>query len=275
VFFKIYRSKYPYLLPPLTSLLSTSLSVVRADPPFHAPPRRLALPDGTTSRSPWCEGSALPTRLSLCRPAPRLQDRAQIWNGNRFAGVVGAFNCQGGGWSPEARRNKCFSEYSVLLAARASPADVEWRSGKGPGVSVKGVSLFAVYMVEARRLQLLRPDEGVDLTLAPFTYELLVAAPVRVISPERAIKFAPIGLANMLNTAGAVQAFETKKDSNGVTAEVAVKGAGQMVAYSSATPRLCRVDGEEAGFAYKDGLVTVDVPWSGSSSKLCRVEYVY
>jgi len=235
--------------------------------------RRLALPDGTILR---CEGYALPTRD--CLFADPLHDGRtvlKIWNVTRFAGVVGAFNCQGGGWSPEARRNKCFSEYSVLLAARASPADVEWRSGKGPGVSVKGVSLFAVYMVEARRLQLLRPDEGVDLTLAPFTYELLVVAPVRVISPERAIKFAPIGLANMLNTAGAVQAFETKKDSNGVTAEVAVKGAGQMVAYSSATPRLCRVDGEEAGFAYKDGLVTVDVPWSGSSSKLCRVEYVY
>jgi len=236
--------------------------------------RRLALPDGTILR---CEGYALPTRD--CLFADPLHDGRtvlKIWNVNRFAGVVGAFNCQGGGWSPEARRNKCFSEYSVPLAARASPADVEWKSsGKGPGVSVKGVSLFAVYMVEARRLQLLRPDEGVDLTLAPFTYELLVVAPVRVISPERAIKFAPIGLANMLNTAGAVQAFETKKDSNGVTAEVAVKGAGQMVAYSSATPRLCRVDGEEAGFAYKDGLVTVDVPWSGSSSKLCRVEYVY
>lgn len=237
--------------------------------------RRLALPDGTILR---CEGYALPTRD--CLFADPLHDGKtvlKIWNVNRFAGVVGAFNCQGGGWSPEARRNKCFSEFSVPLAARASPSDVEWRTAKGgPGVIVKGVSQFAVYMVEARELRLLRPDEGVDLTLQPFTYELLVVAPVRVISPERAIKFAPIGLANMLNTAGAVQAFEAKKDARGgVTAEVSVKGAGELVAYSSARPRLCKVNGEEAEFAYKDGMVTVDVAWSGSSSKLCRVEYFY
>lgn len=236
--------------------------------------RRLALPDGTVLR---CEGHALPTRD--CLFADPLHDGRivlKIWNVNRFAGVVGAFNCQGGGWSPEARRNKCFSEFSVPLAARASPSDVEWKSGKaGPGVSVKGVSQFAVYAVEARTLQLLRPDEGVDLTLQPFTYELFVVAPVRVISHERAIKFAPIGLANMLNTAGAVQAFEAKKDASGVTAEVFVKGAGELVAYSSATPRLCKVNGDEAEFTYKDGVVTVDVPWSGSSSKLCRVQYVY
>lgn len=236
--------------------------------------RRLALPDGTVLR---CEGHALPTRD--CLFADPLHDGRtvlKIWNVNRFAGVVGAFNCQGGGWSPEARRNKCFSEFSVPLAARASPSDVEWKSGKaGPGVSVKDVSQFAVYAVEARTLQLLRPDEGVDLTLQPFTYELFVVAPVRVISHERAIKFAPIGLANMLNTAGAVQAFEAKKDASGVTAEVFVKGAGELVAYSSATPRLCKVNGDEAEFTYKDGVVTVDVPWSGSSSKLCRVQYVY
>ena len=69
--------------------------------------------------------------------------------------------------------------------------------------------------------------------------------------------------------------FEARKDAGGVTAEVSVKGAGELVAYSSARPRLCKVNGEEAEFAYKNGMVTVDVPWSGSSSKLCRVEYVY
>ncbi|XP_062221067.1 galactinol--sucrose galactosyltransferase-like [Phragmites australis] len=236
--------------------------------------RRLALPDGTILR---CEGYALPTRDCLFRdPLHDGRTMLKIWNVNRFAGVVGVFNCQGGGWSPEARRNKCASESSVPVTARASPADVEWKSGTSPGVNVKGVSQFAVYKVEAKKLQLLRPDEGVELTLEPFTHELLVVAPVRVISPERAIKFAPIGLANMLNTGGAVQAFETEKGAAGaVTVEVAVKGAGEMVAYSSASPKSCMVNGEEVEFAYKDGMVIVDVPWSGSSSNLCRVEYVY
>jgi raffinose synthase len=230
--------------------------------------RRLALPDGTVLR---CESYALPTRDCLFQnPLHDGKTLLKIWNANRFAGVLGAFNCQGGGWSPEARRNKCFSEFSVPVTARASPGDVEWKSA---GVDVKGASQFAVYFVEAKKLQLLRPDDGVEITLEPFTYELLVVAPVRV---EKSVEFAPIGLANMLSTAAAAQAFETRKDAAGnVTAEVAVKGAGEMVAYSSARPRLCKVNGEEAEYAYKDRMVTVDVPWSGSSSKLCRVEYVY
>lgn len=235
--------------------------------------RRLALPDGTILR---CDHYALPTRDCLFRdPLHDGQTMLKIWNLNKFSGVLGAFNCQGGGWSPEARRNMCASQFSVPVTARAGPSDIEWKSGKSP-IFVKGVTHFAVYFVEARKLELLLPEEGVELTLKPFNYELLVVAPVRVISPERSIRFAPIGLANMLNTGGAVQGFESRKEgSGGVTVEVAVKGAGELVVHSSARPRLCKVDGQDAEFEYKDGMVIVDVPWSGSSSKLCRVQYVY
>ncbi|KAL5227636.1 hypothetical protein ABZP36_015901 [Zizania latifolia] len=234
--------------------------------------RRLALPDGTILR---CEHYALPARDCIFSdPLHDGRTMLKIWNLNKFSGVLGAFNCQGGGWSREARRNKCASQFSVPVTARARPADVEWKNGKSP-ISVKGVDHFAVYFVEARKLELFRPEEGVELTLEPFTYELLVVAPVRVISPERSISFAPIGLANMLNAGGAVQGFESWKDGGDVAAEVAVKGAGEMVVHSSARPRLCKVDGQDAEFVYMDGMVTVDVPWTGSSSKLTRVEYLY
>uniref|UniRef100_R7W232 Uncharacterized protein n=1 Tax=Aegilops tauschii TaxID=37682 RepID=R7W232_AEGTA len=157
-----------------------------------------------------------------------------------FSGVLGAFNCQGGGWSPEARRNKCWSQCSVPVTARAGPADVEWTQGTAHPVAVEGAAQFAVYFVEAKKLELLLPEETAE------------------------------------NTGGAVQAFESSEVGNGeVTVEVAVKGAEEMAAYSSAKPRLCKVEGEDAEFAYKDGVVTVAVPWSGSSSKLSRVEYVY
>uniref|UniRef100_A0ACD5W4U7 Uncharacterized protein n=1 Tax=Avena sativa TaxID=4498 RepID=A0ACD5W4U7_AVESA len=237
--------------------------------------RRLALPDGTVLR---CEHHALPTRDCLfLDPLHDGQTMLKIWNLNRFSGVLGAFNCQGGGWSPEARRNKCASQCSVPVTARAGPADVEWKQGKThPVVDAEDAALFAVYFVEGRKLELLRPEETVVITLEPFNYELLVVAPVRVVSQEKAIGFAPIGLANMLNAGGAVQAFESSCDGAGeVTVEVAVKGAGEMAAYSSARPRLCKVEGEDAEFAYEDGVVTVAVPWTGSSSKLARVEYIY
>uniref|UniRef100_I1QVA5 Uncharacterized protein n=1 Tax=Oryza glaberrima TaxID=4538 RepID=I1QVA5_ORYGL len=91
-----------------------------------------------------------------------------------------------------------------------------------------GVDRFTVYFVEAQKLQLLRRDESFELTLDPFTYELL---------SERRIGLAPIGLANILNVGGAVQGFQTaRKDGGGgdMAAEVAVKDAKEMVAYSSA-----------------------------------------
>jgi hypothetical protein len=61
------------------------------------------------------------------------------------------------------------------ILTRIKTGDNVWRrtgdsalcggAARSPGISVKGVSQFAMYMVEARTLQLLRPDEGVDLTL--------------------------------------------------------------------------------------------------------------
>nr|AAK27823.1 putative stachyose synthase [Oryza sativa Japonica Group]AAP54210.1 hypothetical protein LOC_Os10g33070 [Oryza sativa Japonica Group] len=110
-------------------------------------------------------------------------------------------------------------------ASTASPP-TSWRHGSGGG-NGDGVDCFTVYFVEAQKLQLLRRNESFELTLEPFTYELLL---------ERRISFVPIGLANMLNVGGAVQGFQTvKKDDGGggdVVAEVAVKGAKE--AYSSA-----------------------------------------
>ncbi|XP_047057604.1 galactinol--sucrose galactosyltransferase-like [Lolium rigidum] len=236
--------------------------------------RRLALPDGTVLR---CEHHALPTRDCLfLDPLHDGQTMLKIWNLNKFSGVLGAFNCQGGGWSPEARRNKCASQCSV--PARAGPADIEWKQGKShPVPDVEDATQFAVYYVESKKLELLLPDETVEITLQPFNYELLVVAPVSVLrlGSGGGDGFAPIGLANMLNSGGAMQAFETNRNGDEVTVAVAIKGAGEMVAYSSARPRLCKVDGEDAEFAYEDGVVTVAVPWTGSSSKLARVEYIY
>jgi raffinose synthase len=238
--------------------------------------RRLALPDGTVLR---CEHHALPTRDCLfLDPLHDGQTMLKIWNLNKFSGVLGAFNCQGGGWSPEARRNKCASQCSVPVTARAGPADIEWKQGKThPVAGVEDATQFAVYFVESKKLELLLPDETVEITLQPFNYELLVVAPVSVLrlASGGGAGFAPIGLANMLNSGGAVQSLESSTNGGEVTVKVAVKGAGEMVAYSSARPRLCKVDGEDAEFAYEDGVVTVAVPWTGTSSKLARVEYIY
>ncbi|XP_008784982.2 galactinol--sucrose galactosyltransferase [Phoenix dactylifera] len=230
--------------------------------------KTLALPDGTILR---CEHYALPTRDCLFEdPLHDGKTVLKIWNLNKFAGVLGAFNCQGGGWSPQARRNKSAAEFSHTITASASPADVEWKNGKNP-ISLEGVELFAAYMFQAKKLKLLKPEDKVDVSLDPFDYELLTVSPVRVLSSKKTIQFAPIGLVNMLNSGGAIQSFDAEE----LKAMIEVKGAGEMKAFSSVRPAACRINGEEAEFVYEDQVVTLQVPWSGSSSKLCLVDYMY
>ena len=119
---------------------------------------------------------------------------------------------------------------------------------------------------------LLKPDEQFKVTLDPFNYELIVVSPVRRLgSNNRVIEFAPIGLVNMLNSGGAIESVDIGDD----TIKVSVKGAGEMRVYSSVRPAACRVNGNEVEFSYEGSMVAVQVPWSGSSSKLCHVQYIY
>nr|CAD1842932.1 unnamed protein product [Ananas comosus var. bracteatus] len=213
--------------------------------------RRLALPDGTILR---CAHYALPTRDCLFEdPLHNGKTMLKIWNLNRviiyYAGIIidvywslGAFNCQGGGWCPKSRRNKCASEFSRPVTATARPSDVEWKNGKHP-ISVKGVEHFAVYFVESKKLKLLEPQDEVEITLDPFNYELLVVSPVKKLSlGQKSVQFAPIGLANMLNAGGAIESAEFKEEQKEITAK---------------------------------SMVGVQVPWTGSSTKLTLIEYLY
>jgi raffinose synthase len=122
---------------------------------------------------------------------------------------------------------------------------------------------------------LLKPDEALEITLEPINYELIVMSPVRNFGSDNRVSFAPIGLVNMLNLGGAVQSFEFEENGEGLVVKVGVKGAGEMRAYSSVRPSACRVNGKEVEFVYEENLVSAQVPWSGSSSKLCCVEFLY
>ena len=189
---------------------------------------------------------------------------------------MGAFNCQGGGWNPQSRKNKCASECSRAITAKAKPADVEWKNGKSP-IPIQAVKLFAVYSFRAKNLVLLKPEEEFEVTLDPFNYELFVVSPVKSVPAVKRsdVQFAPIGLVNMLNTGGAIQSVEFGDEMSEVAVKIAVKGAGEMKVYSSERPAGCRINGEEARFVYEESMVTVEVPWSGSSTKHCFVEYLY
>ncbi|KAK7381425.1 hypothetical protein VNO78_34103 [Psophocarpus tetragonolobus] len=230
--------------------------------------KTLSLPDGSILR---CEHYALPTRDCLfADPLHDGKTMLKIWNLNKYTGVLGVFNCQGGGWFREIRSNKCAAEFSHRVSTKTNPKDIEWDSGKNP-ISIAGVQLFALYYSQGNKLILSAPSDSEEISLEPFNFELITVSPVTVL-PGKSVKFAPIGLVNMLNTGGAVRSLAFDEADNLV--EVGVKGSGEMRVYASERPSTCRIDGKEIDFEYEGSMVKIQVPWPGSS-KLSTVQYAF
>lgn len=153
----------------------------------------------------------------------------------------------------------------------ASPKDIEWSNGKIPVPTFEGANVFAVYMFQEKKLKLFKSTEKVEVSLKPFTFELLTVSPVIVFS-KKLVQFAPIGLVNMLNTGGAIQSLEIDENQNVV--RIGVKGSGEMKVFASEKPTSCKIDGVCVKFGYEDKMVTVQVPWP-SSSTLSTIEYLF
>jgi len=189
---------------------------------------------------------------------------------HQYTGVLGIFNCQGGGWCPVARRNKSANQFSQSVTCSASPKDIEWNSGKSP-ISVKGVDVFVVYMFKEKKVRLLKSSEKLEISLEPFNYDLLTVSPVTVL-PRKSIQFAPIGLVNMLNTGGAIQSVMVVDDESLI--RIGVKGSGEMRVFASGNPVSCKIDGVDVEFCFHDQMVTIQVPWP-SSPKLSVMEFLF
>lgn len=181
---------------------------------------------------------------------------------------MGAFNCQGGGWCRETRRNKCASEYSRLVSSTAGPSDIEWKQGTD-AIPVEGVETFAMYLFRQKKLVLAKPTDAIKVSLEPFNFELITVSPVSILS-EKSIEFAPIGLVNMLNTGGAIHSLEYGVSS----VKIGVKGSGEMRAYASERPLVCRVNGASVTFEYLDKMVLIQVPWPNNSG-ISLIQYLF
>lgn len=139
-------------------------------------------------------------------------------------------------------------------------------------MSVKDADVFALFLLQQKRLELLKPSRKRDFTLQPFDYELHTVSPVTVL-PTKPVQFASIGLVDMLNTGGAVQSLEFHKEESMV--KVGVRGCGEMRVFASERPKACKMDGVDAKFGYgPDMMVSIQVPWPGSS-KLTVIEYSF
>lgn len=182
--------------------------------------------------------------------------------------MVGVFNCQGGGWCRESRRNKCASQFSHLVTCKTNPKDIEWKRGKNP-IPIDGIQAFAMYLSQSKKLVLSALTDNIEISLDPFNYELVTVSPVTTLA-EKSVRFASIGLANMLNTGGAIQSLAYTDNS----AQIGVKGAGEMRVYVSHKPRACKIDGAEVEFKYEDHMVIIDVPWF-SPTGVSVIDYLF
>ncbi|KAL9380477.1 hypothetical protein Peur_026134 [Populus x canadensis] len=231
--------------------------------------RRLVLPDGSILR---CNYYALPTRDCLFEdPLHDGSTMLKIWNLNKFTGVIGTFNCQGGGWCRETRRNKCAAQFSHSVTAKTNPRDIEWNSGKNP-ISIEGVQIFAMYLSKSKKLVLSKAHENIEIALEPFNFELITVSPVTTLAGKPA-QFAPIGLVNMLNTGGAIQSLAYTNDSTS-SVQIGIKGSGEMRVFASEKPRSCKIDGRDVAFEYEGHMVVTQVPWS-TPSGLSTIDYLF
>lgn len=216
--------------------------------------KRLVLPDGSVLRAKY---PGRPTRDCLFKdPVMDGESLLKIWNLNKLSGVVGVFNCQGAGNWPmkDAEAVPVLASTPTFLSGHVSPLDVEYLD-QVAGDNWHGDS--AVYAFYSGSLSRLSKKANLEVSLAVLKCEIFTICPVRVLGQN--LQFAPIGLLDMYNSGGAVEALELTNHPAGCRVKIRVRGCGRFGAYSSKKPLSCIVDMQEEEFQYnaEGGLLTV------------------
>ena len=182
--------------------------------------RKLVCFDGTVLR---CDGPALPTLDTLCVDPTREDVLLKIWNRNGTSAIVGLFN------------GRCSSsgEPQIVLNGTVGPDDV-------PGYAA---ARHACYAHQASTLDVLAQSARLSVALGEREFELFTLAPI-----ERG--FAAIGLADKMNSAGAVSRMEWIADKE---CELELRDGGAFLAWSERAPARLEVNGHPTDWAYDKG----------------------
>ncbi|KAK2984260.1 hypothetical protein RJ640_010219 [Escallonia rubra] len=225
--------------------------------------QRLVLPNGSVLRAKY---PGRPSRDCLfCDPVMDGRSLLKIWNLNKFTGVLGVFNCQGAGSWP-CKDSTIQREASPEISGMVSPLDIEYLE-EVAGKSWTGDC--AVFSFNSGSLSRLPKQEQFEVTLKTLHCNVFTVSPIKVYNYR--IQFAPIGLLDMYNSGGAIEAIEV---SSSLAITIKGRGAGRFGAYSHLKPRFCSVNSKEEGFLYTpdDCLLTINIP-SGTSSWELTVSY--
>jgi raffinose synthase len=179
--------------------------------------RKLVCSDGAVLR---CDGPAVPTLDTLCVD-PTVDDALlKIWNRNGKSGILGVFNAKWDKSNPSASRP----------TAGFKPADVRGILG----------ARFACYAHLSQSLTLLNAEQEQWLSLGPGEFELIVIAPIEN-------DFAPIGLADKFNSAGALAEVAWPSES---VCELTVRDSGAFLAYADRRPHSIQLNDLEVEYQF-------------------------
>ncbi|XP_040988889.1 probable galactinol--sucrose galactosyltransferase 2 [Juglans microcarpa x Juglans regia] len=232
--------------------------------------RKLVLPDGSVLRARY---AGRPTRDCLFEdPVMDRKSLLKIWNLNKLSGVIGVFNCQGAvNWplKEAAQETSSVASTSSSISCQVSPQDVEFLE-EIAGERWNGD--YAIYAFNSGSLSIMPKKGKFEVSLRTLKCEIYTVSPIRGFG--NGLLFTPLGLLDMYNSGGAVEALNCTMDLLGCTIKVKGRGCGRFGAYSSTKPRCCVVDMKEEQFTYNadDGLLTVKLQ---GECKLREIEFDY
>lgn len=226
--------------------------------------KKMVLPDGSILR---CSSFALPTLDCLFKdPSQDGETVLKIWNLNKCGGVVGVFNCQGGGWSKLHRCTKPAPDCRVACHAIVTPIkDIAWNLSRNNHLSMVShhqAQTFAVLSHTSGHVTTLTGiNESLHVQLQPLEFDIYTIVPITPMSAP-GLEFAALGLRNMLNAGGSVE--EVVFDSTNDKVHVELRGSGEFAAYTSRAPRLAMLDGAQVPFRFvpREQCTLVHIPWS-------------
>ena len=184
--------------------------------------------------------------------------------------MIGAFNCQGAGWDSKEHRLRGFPECYKPMCGSVHVSEIEWDQ-KAEAAQMGKAEEYIVYLSQAGELRLMTPkSEPMQITIQPSAFELFFFVPVEKLGGT--VKFAPIGLTNMFNSGGTIQ----EVGYNETGAKIKVKGGGNLLAYSSESPRKAELNGAEVGFEWStDGKLALSLPWNDASGGVSDVAFLF
>lgn len=179
--------------------------------------RQLVCTDGSVLR---CDGPGLPTLDTLCSDPTRERCPLKIWNRNGERVLLGAFDARPG------------NDQTQLTG--------DFGAGDIPELPELPLACFAQ---RAGTLEVLAPGERRRFTLEPRGCELFTLAPLRFLTPLRT-GFAAIGLADKLNSGGAIQ----HEVWSGSRYRLRLRDTGRFVAYAEREPTRLEAAGRPHAF---------------------------